>query len=167
MDSSVDPLIQTLVTFGLQGAGPASTRQIADAHFQNELAALLADETDSPSTVSIPSNNLAALNNNPGNLRFAHQTGAIPGAGGFAQFGTPEAGYQALVNQVSLDASRGETLGQYITKYAPPSENDTARYIAQASQALEVDADTPLASLNPDRVAAFQAYKESGATVRR
>ena len=101
------------------------------------------------------------------NLRFAHQTGAIPGAGGFAQFGTPEAGYQALVNQVSLDASRGETLGQYITKYAPPSENDTARYIAQASQALEVDENTPLASLNPDRVAAFQAYKESGATVRR
>ena len=77
-------------------------------------------------SVRIPSGQLAALNNNPGNLRFAHQTGALQGVGGFARFETPEAGYRAMADQVRLDAGRGYTLEQYITKYAPPSENDTA-----------------------------------------
>ena len=193
--------MQTMLSFG-----PAPTalvgNRMADAHFRNELAALLKeDPTDSdsespapfdvmptstsytpyinavtgqtqaletsatPGSVLIPPGILAAQNNNPGNLRFARQSGAMPGFGGFAQFSTPEAGYQALVDQVQLDAPRGATLGQYITKYAPPSENDTAQYIHQASQALGVHANTLLASLDPNQVAAFQARKESGATL--
>jgi hypothetical protein len=108
---------------------------------------------------------LASLNNNPGNLRFAHQTGAMPGVGGFARFESPEAGYQALMNQIRLDASRGYTLAQYITKYAPPSENDTALYIEQASQSLGIDANTPLGKVDFHRLAAFQARKESGTIV--
>jgi hypothetical protein len=108
---------------------------------------------------------LAALNNNPGNLRFAHQTGATAGIGGFARFESPEAGYQALMNQIRLDASRGYTLAQYITKYAPPSENDTALYIEQACQSLGIDANTPLAKVDFHRLAAFQARKESGTIV--
>jgi hypothetical protein len=121
--------------------------------------------TSSPSPM-IPSpdgeTSLADFNNNPGNLRFARQLGAVPGAGGFAHFDSPEAGYEALVRQVKLDAGRGYTLGQYITKYAPPSENDTNLYISQASRALSVSEDTPLANLDPAKVAAFQALKESG-----
>jgi hypothetical protein len=196
------PFIQTLLTFSPK---PTATlvNLLADAHFRNELAALLImeDTTDSqsptlldrmPSSASntpyinaltgetaapgasatpgdllIPPGILAAQNNNPGNLRFARQSGAMPGAGGFAQFSTPVAGYQALVDQVQLDASRGVTLGQYITKYAPPSENDTALYIQQASQALGVDANTPLALIDPNRIAAFQVQKESGAIILR
>lgn len=124
--------------------------------------------SSSPSTagsISIPANTLAGQNNNPGNLRFAGQPGATQGAGGFAKFATPEAGYQALINQVQLDASRGETLSQYITKFAPPSENNTAQYIQQAASALGVSANTPLSQIDPNAMAAFQAQKESGTSV--
>lgn len=115
--------------------------------------------------VSPAEGRLAALNNNPGNLRFAHQSGATPGIGGFARFESPEAGYQALINQIQLDAGRGYTLGQYITKYAPPSENDTPLYIEQACQSLGIDPNTPLARVDVRRLAAFQARKESGTIV--
>jgi len=108
---------------------------------------------------------LAAVNNNPGNLKFVHQAGATLGTGGFARFETPEAGYRALVDQIRLDAGRGKTLAQYITKYAPPPENDTGLYIAQACRSLGIDANAPLASLDPAKVAAFQARKESGTIV--
>jgi len=98
-------------------------------------------------------------------LRFANQTGAIPGAGGFARFNSPEDGFQALLHQVKLDAGRGYTLAEYISKYAPPSENDTPLYIQQASQALGLSANAPLANADPTKVAIFQARKESGTIV--
>ena len=53
---------------------------------------------------------LAQKNNNPGNLRFAGQEGASEGAGGFARFETPEAGYKALQRQIELDKVRGMTV---------------------------------------------------------
>lgn len=56
--------------------------------------------------IVIPSNTLAGKNNNPGNLRYVGQKGATQGAGGFARFATPEAGWQALLNQIDLDKSR-------------------------------------------------------------
>ena len=108
---------------------------------------------------------LAGLNNNPGNLKFVHQAGATPGVGGFAHFQTPQDGYRALLDQIHLDARRGYTLEQYITKYAPPSENDTSLYIAQASQALGVDSSTPLSQIDFNKLAAFQARKESGTII--
>lgn len=73
---------------------------------------------------------LAQRNNNPGNLRFAGQAGAIgKDSRGFAIFSTPEEGWAALNNQISLDAGRGLTLTQFLNKYAPSSENDTSNYI--------------------------------------
>jgi hypothetical protein len=116
-------------------------------------------------SVSIPSNTLAYRNNNPGNLRFVGQPGATQGEGGFAKFATPEAGYQAYLSQVQLDASRGLTLGQFINKYAPPSENNTSQYLQQATTALGVSANTPLSQIDPNQLAAFQLKKESGTTL--
>ena len=72
-------------------------------------------------------------NNNPGDLRFAGQRGAVPGAGGFAAFPTWEDGFAALKRQIALDASRGLTLQQFIYKFAPPSENRSAEYLASVS----------------------------------
>jgi hypothetical protein len=182
MDFSVDPIVQTVVSLSTRRM-EMTANLASQLSFERELAALQMDTDDSKpasptlselmppmsgsgsSGIQIPSNQLAAQNNNPGNLRFAGQSGAAPGAGGFAQFSSPEAGYQALIHQVQLDAGRGETLAQYIAKYAPPSENDTALYIRQASQALEANANTPLALLDPNHVAAFQAQKESGTIV--
>jgi hypothetical protein len=105
------------------------------------------------------------LNNNPGNLKFAHQTGATHGLGGFARFESPEAGHEALLNQVRLDAGRGYTLAQHITKYAPPSENETALYVEQACQSIGIDPNTPLANVDLHRLGGFQARKESGTIV--
>lgn len=60
--------------------------------------------------------NYAALNN-PGMLIAAGQPGCTPSTGGFCAFPTYDQGYQALVNQIELDASRGYTILQFTTKY--------------------------------------------------
>jgi len=98
---------------------------------------------------------LAYQNNNPGNLVYAGQAGATPGAGGFADFASYSDGYNALVGQIQLDATRGtdvngnptSTLSQLISSWAPPSENDTAAYIASVSAATGYDPSAPLSSL--------------------
>jgi len=90
---------------------------------------------------------LAQRNNNPGNLIFVHQSGAVLGEGGFAKFSSPEAGFQALENQISLDASRGLDVTSFINKYAPPSENNTSNYISMFTSMLGVSATDKLSSL--------------------
>lgn len=67
---------------------------------------------------------LAFLNNNPGNLVPAGQPGCTSGAGGFCSFPTYEMGYQALINQINLDASRGYTILQFTTKYLGGNPNN-------------------------------------------
>ena len=115
-------------------------------------------------SISIPQGTLAAANNNPGNLKFVGQAGATMGEGGFAKFDSPEAGYQALQSQIQLDASRGQTLSQFISKYAPPTENNTSLYLQQAQQALGVGSNTPISQIDTSKLAAFMAKKESGTT---
>jgi hypothetical protein len=105
------------------------------------------------------------MNNNPANLRFAGQVGAIPGQGGFAKFESPEAGFKALNNQISLDASRGHTLESFINKFAPPTENNTAQYISQAIANLGVTKDTPLSKIPTAKLAKFMALKESSTKI--
>lgn len=66
-------------------------------------------------------------NNNPGNLRYAGQLGSSGSdSDGFAVFPTYQAGFQALINQLSLDASRHPdwTLAQFVANYAPASDNN-------------------------------------------
>lgn len=117
-------------------------------------------------SVTIPkTSNLAYVNNNPGNLRFAGQTGASQGQGGFAKFDSPEAGVKALNNQVALDASRGHTLASFINKYAPPTENNTSQYLSQAIANLGVTKDTPLSKIPTDKLVKFIALKESSTKI--
>jgi hypothetical protein len=99
---------------------------------------------------------LAYQNNNPGNLVYAGQAGATLGAGGFASFSSYDAGYQAMLNQITLDASRGtdasgnptNTVAQLLTSWAPPSQNNTSAYIANVSAQTGFDPDAPLSSLS-------------------
>jgi hypothetical protein len=99
---------------------------------------------------------VAYRNNNPGNLTYAGQPGATPGVGGFAAFDTLADGQAALQNQITLDATRGTdvngnpttTLAQLITSWAPPSENNTAAYIANVSATTGFDPNAPLSSLS-------------------
>jgi hypothetical protein len=127
---------------GLRGGSisPAATAAIAQA--------IQKQEGYAPGT-------LAYRNNNPGNLRFVGQPGATQGEGGFAKFATYDAGYQALQNQIQLDATRGTdaagkpvtTLAELIGSWAPPNENDTGAYIISVSSQTGFDPNAPLSSL--------------------
>lgn len=81
---------------------------------------------------------LAQRNNNPGNIRYVGQTGAVQGAGGFAAYPSPEAGQQALLDWVNSHSNL--TLTQALNVYAPPSDNnDTANYINFVSSQTGID----------------------------
>ncbi len=126
------------------------------------------EEPEQTGGVDIPkSSRIAYVHNNPGNLKYAGQEGAHKGEpaadGGFwAAFDTPDAGVAGLSRQVDLDASRGKTVKEFISKYAPPGSNDTAKYIADASAALGASPDAKLSDLDHGKVVAFMAQKESG-----
>lgn len=93
----------------------------------------------------------AARNNNPGNLRppkgqkLRGQTGLDPA--GFAIFPDMETGWAALDRQITLDAKRGHTVETFLAKYAPPSENNTANYLAFVCKTLGVGKTTLLSEL--------------------
>jgi len=117
-------------------------------------------------SIEIPkTSRLSFVNNNPGNLRFAGQAGAVEGEGGFAKFTSPDAGVKALTNQIKLDTGRGHTLASFINKFAPPTENDTNQYIAQAVKNLGVSPETPLSKIPQDKLTKFMALKESSTKI--
>ena len=86
---------------------------------------------------------LAERNANPGNLRFAHQAGAVEGEGGFAKFSSDREGFKALAEQLNLYATgrskaagykKLDTIQDIISLYAPKGENNTAAYIRTLEQ---------------------------------
>jgi hypothetical protein len=127
---------------------------------------------DQPVRVSIPPIvpsqpdrvQLASRNNNPGNVEYVGQPGAEPGDGGrFAKFPTPEAGLADVHRIIGLH--QNDTLEKYLTAYAPPEENDTAAYVANAAKALGVTPDTPVSKIDRGKLAAFQIKQESGSSI--
>lgn len=89
---------------------------------------------------------LGLRNNNPGNLRplgrntmWVGQTGTNKG---FVVFKNISYGIRAIVkNALTQIYKRGNnTVAKYITAYAPPHENDTAKYIRDTAAALGVKA---------------------------
>jgi hypothetical protein len=77
--------------------------------------------------------NRAARNNNPGNLNYAGQAGAIgQDSGGFAIFPDDATGFQALYNQLT----------RYVQNYPNDSILDiTAHYLGQSSPAVNAQGD--------------------------
>lgn len=74
------------------------------------------------------------LENNPGNLEYRGQSGAL-NDGRFAMFATPDEGLFQLGRQLELYSSRGLTTIQDILKqYAPPGENNLAAYIGDVTK---------------------------------
>lgn len=96
-------------------------------------------------------NNINHRNNNPGNLVFVGQKGAVLGEGGFAKFASWQAGVDAAIAQLSLNLSRGHdvtgrpttTLAEMIRSW---SQTDQASYIATVSQKTGIDPNADLAS---------------------
>lgn len=92
-------------------------------------------------------------NNNPGNIEFgdfSRRFGAIGTDGRFAIFPSYEAGKAAKEALIFEGRNyRNLTIEQAITRYAPPSENNTAAYINSVVQATGAAPNTPLQSLTP------------------
>lgn len=94
--------------------------------------------------------------NNPGDLMYAGQPGAVAESvvghdkkvREYARFQTVEQGWEALIHQISLDAERGLTLWQFIQKYAPASDaNDPKSYFAFVAKELDASPKTPLSQV--------------------
>ena len=90
-------------------------------------------------------------NNNPGNIEygnFAKSHGAIGSDGRFAVFPTYEAG-RAAKSDLLFNSSgyRGMTISGAISRYAPPSENNTRAYIESVTNELGVSPDTQMSDL--------------------
>jgi hypothetical protein len=107
-------------------------------------------------------------NNNPGNLKFAGQPGAIgKDSQGFAIFKTPAEGIAAMRRQLGLYRARGlDTISSILSAWAPASAgNDTAAYIAAVSQAMHVGAQKRLNLSDPavvSRLMRAMIYHENG-----
>lgn len=116
--------------------------------------------------IDIPTTSkLSYENNNPGNLKFAGQDGATKGTKGFARFATTTDGFNALVDQIKLDASRGLTIEKFINKFAPAVENDVKTYTNFVTKQLGVSKKTKIADIDPHEVARVIALFESGAKI--
>lgn len=95
---------------------------------------------------------VAQRNNNPLNLMYAGQVGATLGANGFAVFDSVADGTQAGLNQIGLNASRGQTLSEFLNIFAPPSTNNTNSYINYVSAQTGISPDDTLLSVLGDSV---------------
>lgn len=99
---------------------------------------------------AIPSGQtLATRNNNPGNIRDSAFARSQPGyAGsekGFAKFADPDSGRNAQLSLLQSYTSRGiNTPAAIARRWAPPNENDTARYAATIAQDLGIGINDPV-----------------------
>ena len=82
-------------------------------------------------------------NNNPLNIRDTNipWQGAVGSNGGFETFSNAEYGYRAATKNLytSQEKHGNDTLAKIITRWAPPSENDTAAYIARVAADTGID----------------------------
>lgn len=140
---------------------------------QQERAAQAAQMSVTTPLIPQPSGQpqLAYRNNNPGNLKF-HREGLHPGAtpnGEWAQFDTPAAGMQALMNHLSRYQRRGFPLRAFVENYAPARDNnDVDRYVEHLLKWFPgADEGTSVEDLPLDRLAEAVARHESGTRVER
>ena len=98
--------------------------------------------------------------NNPGDIRFANQVGAVTPSVGQFSGGTPPIttfrsvalGTNALHRQLRAQIANGQTVREIIAQWAPPSENDTNTYLADVLRWTGLPADTPVLDLLPPLV---------------
>lgn len=79
---------------------------------------------------------LPQRNMNPGDLRHAPGETHPGNPNAVGAFPNLAAGWAALERQLGLYAARGLTVQQAIYEFAPPTENDSAQYLAYICQQL-------------------------------
>jgi hypothetical protein len=77
--------------------------------------------------------------NNPGDLRHSPHSFHSGDSNAIGQIDTPADGWADLERQLDLYAGRGMTLEQAIYEFAPPSENNSAEYLAYVCSGLKCD----------------------------
>ena len=91
-------------------------------------------------------------NSNPGNIRysdFARRVGAIGQAGGFAVFPDEATGMYAIEALLRTDSYNQLTVQGAISRYAPPSENNTASYHRHIEQLTGIPITKRMSELTP------------------
>lgn len=121
---------------------------------------------DTNQAINIPkASHLAYVNNNPGNLKFVGQPGAVMGANGFAKFATPQEGFNALIRQIGINQKQNKTLAAFAYDYAPPTENDTGTYIRNLITLTGSKWNTPISQIDPTTLAKAVAMLESSTKI--
>jgi hypothetical protein len=130
-------------------------------NFNNALSQLNNNSPQQPSAASpappVPASSSGTPSttpqNNPGNLR------PVGATTGFMSYPTPEAGMVAMRGDLlakigGSPSMKGKTptLGNIISTYAPPSENNTADYQNYVSQNSGIPLDQPLTSSDVDKI---------------
>ena len=132
-------------------------RGLGDALVDSMAAAIQQMEGYIPPNSQYPQGTVAYRNNNPGNLMYAGQAGAVPGGvAGFAKFSSYDAGYAALKNQIQYQINKGQNLTQFFNQYAPGNTTNAAgavqtpaatqNYINTVATQLGIDPSIPLIS---------------------
>ncbi len=88
---------------------------------------------------------IPTLRKNPGDLRHSPHSQHPGGPAHRDDVGTIDTdahGWEDLERQLRIYAKQGLTLRQMITVYAPPSENDTERYLLVITVGLRMSPDT-------------------------
>lgn len=98
------------------------------------LAKLIAKEEGFGKPGAIPT-----THNNPGDLRHSPHSQHPGDPNAIGQIDTPEHGWEDLEGQIILDEHRHLTLRQFVAKFAPASENNTARYLQDLCVGLVAD----------------------------
>lgn len=113
-------------------------------------------------------------NLNPGNIRyseFSRNAGAIGQAGGFAVFPDEETGTRAISSLLRGQSYNNLTIARAITRYAPPSENNTAAYHRRIQQITGLNINRRISDLSDgelsrvvDAIRAIEGW-EAGRTI--
>jgi hypothetical protein len=110
--------------------------------------------------------NSGTKNNNWLNIEYHSANkwlGQVGAAGRFCIFDNVIHGLRAGIKILESYLREGhDTIEKIITKYAPPIENDTDRYIAHVCEWSGLRADTPLTSLDLPRIVQAMAREETG-----
>lgn len=80
--------------------------------------------------------------NNPGDLRHSPHSFHNGDPNAIGQIDTVQDGWADLERQLQIYANRGLTVAQCIFEYAPPTENNSAAYLAYVINYVGCDSDT-------------------------
>lgn len=106
-------------------------------------------------------------NNNPGNIEWIATAskrwrGMIGQDGRYGVFDTAANGVRAIGGELRASIRKGHTLAQAIAEWAPPTENNTAAYVAAVSKATGIAPGAKLATVHVPAVATAIIHHENG-----